>query len=163
VLFRSSESLGDLAMAISINISIQIPPSMFGIVSKSTCSLANSGMNCSPSTNHNVGTLDFALCTAAENANKSDPYTITKGFFVFCTKQECITINTRRKILLMISFMFEITESSSSFPIDGKEAKDLGLQDAALFPHCTIPYSTFQCLIRIRYNCSNSSLALSLM
>src|SRR5690606_38700185 len=117
---------------------------MIGIVSKATCSLANSGMNCSPSTNHNVGTLDFALCTAAENANTSDPYAITRGFFVFCPTHGCITINTRRKLLLMIRFMFEITEFSSSFAIGGKEAKYLGLQDSDVFTHCTLPYLSLQ-------------------
>ncbi|MBD1435151.1 hypothetical protein H8B06_20195 [Sphingobacterium sp. DN00404] len=30
-------------------------------------------------------------------------------------------------------FIFENTEFSSSFPIDGKEAKDLGLQGSAIF------------------------------
>ncbi|RZF59746.1 hypothetical protein [Sphingobacterium corticibacterium] len=33
----------------------------------------------------------------------------------------------------MRCFIFENTEFSSSFPIDGKEAKDLGLQGSATF------------------------------
>src|SRR5690606_27428095 len=98
-----------------------------------TCPLENSGISCSPPTNHIVGTLDLALCTATEKAKRSDPYTRTWGFFAFCPKQGCTIMNSKRKILLIVNFIFENTEFSSSFPIDGKEAKDLGLQGSAIF------------------------------